>query len=66
MIAYRRREGRLKMIGSGNPLWPQAFYPRVGGMIDISDGDTLMARCDYESNRKTTTYAGFVVDFLIS
>lgn len=58
ITGYRVRDGKTKMIGKGNPQWPQAFYTRVGGEIDIKKGDDLMMRCDYKSNRNRWTYVG--------
>ena len=58
MTAYRLRAGKTKMIGKGNPLWPEAFYPRVGGEVDVRGGDVLMARCDYKSDRDVATHVG--------
>ncbi|XP_078484053.1 peptidyl-glycine alpha-amidating monooxygenase B [Ciona intestinalis] len=58
ITGYRYRDGQYKMIGKGNPQWPHAFFTRVGGTIDIKSGDTVMARCDYESTRDVATNAG--------
>ena len=35
------------MIGKGNPLWPHAFYTRVGGPISLRKGDDVFATCRY-------------------
>ena len=35
------------MIGKGNPLWPHAFYTRVGGPISLRGGDEVFATCRY-------------------
>jgi len=59
LTAYRIRDGKSKMIGKGNPKWPEAFYKRVGKNIDLESGDKLMARCDYVSNRNKETVCGF-------
>ena len=56
--AYRIRNGKTVMIGKGNPLWPEAFFTRVGGSIDLKPGDELIARCDYRSHRDRTTFVG--------
>ena len=61
VTAYRVRDGKSKMIGKGNPLWPEAFYKRVGDVITLKRGDKLMARCDYVSNRDVATFCGFLI-----
>jgi len=38
------------MIGKGNPLWPHAFYTRVGGPIKLNPGDFITATCRYYNN----------------
>jgi len=57
--AYRVREGETKMIGKGNPTWPEAFYMRERESIDLQYGDKLIARCDYASNRNVDTFWGY-------
>jgi len=59
VTAYRVRDGKSKMIGKGDPLWPEAFYKRVGDVITLQRGDKLMARCDYVSSRDVATFCGF-------
>jgi len=58
ITGYRWRNGETKMIGKGNPQWPHAFYPRVGGSLELKSGDILLARCVYASNRTTYAQAG--------
>ena len=58
ITAYRVRNNKAVMIGKGNPMWPHAFYLRVGGSIEIRPEDGLIARCVYHSNRITHTYVG--------
>jgi len=58
ITAYRVRNNKYTMIGKGNPLWPEAFYKRVGGDVILQPGDKLLMRCDYRSNRDTWTYVG--------
>ncbi|XP_060607191.1 peptidyl-glycine alpha-amidating monooxygenase-like isoform X2 [Ruditapes philippinarum] len=45
---YKVVNGEYKLIGKGNPQWPQAFYP-VEDNIRINPGDILAARCTYNS-----------------
>ena len=59
VTAYRVRDGKSKMIGKGNPIWPQAFYEREVKSIDLKYGDKLFARCNYVSNRSIDTFSGF-------
>jgi hypothetical protein len=47
ITGYRYSSEEFKMIGKGNPQWPQAFFPRVGGSIVINPGDFVSATCTY-------------------
>ncbi|CAK8677220.1 unnamed protein product [Clavelina lepadiformis] len=58
ITGYRYRNGIYKMIGKGNPQWPHAFYPRVGGAIDIEPGDTIIARCTYRNDQDRVVHQG--------
>jgi hypothetical protein len=42
---YRKESEEYTMIGKGNPLWPHAFFGRVGGPITIETGDFVSATC---------------------
>nr|XP_039256988.1 peptidyl-glycine alpha-amidating monooxygenase B-like isoform X1 [Styela clava] len=58
ITGYRLRSGKYKMIGKGNPKWPQSFYPRVGGELELKKGDVLAAQCDYNNTRDESIHAG--------
>ena len=41
-----------KIIADGDPQKPQAFYP-LKEIVTIKPGDSLFARCTYDSTSKT-------------
>lgn len=45
---YVQHEGEWKMIGKGNPQWPQMFYP-VKEQLVVKPGDKVAAQCVYNS-----------------
>ncbi|XP_032230228.2 peptidyl-glycine alpha-amidating monooxygenase A isoform X2 [Nematostella vectensis] len=58
ITGYRVRDGKWTLIGKGDPQRPQAFYP-IKQEVDIKDGDTLAARCTYNTMKKDRiTYIG--------
>ena len=58
ITGYRWRDHNATMIGKGNPQWPHAFFPRVGGNIVLREGDVVLMRCVYSSDRPVATYVG--------
>ncbi|XP_069481564.1 peptidyl-glycine alpha-amidating monooxygenase isoform X4 [Ambystoma mexicanum] len=50
---YRIRDGEWTLIGRQSPQLPQAFYP-VSHQLDVSNGDTLAARCVFTGEGRTT------------
>nr|AEI84584.1 peptidylglycine alpha-amidating monooxygenase [Conus bullatus] len=40
--------GTYNLIGKGNPMWPQAFYP-TNTSVEVKPGDSLVARCTFNS-----------------
>ncbi|KAL9986947.1 hypothetical protein ACROYT_G001165 [Oculina patagonica] len=48
ITGYRIRNGIWTMLGKGDPQAPQAFYP-MEKTYEIKKGDTLVARCTYDS-----------------
>ena len=58
ITGYRYRSGEFDMIGKGNPLWPHAFYTRVGGPIRLEPGDYITATCRYFNDNDETIGVG--------
>ncbi|XP_033126806.1 peptidyl-glycine alpha-amidating monooxygenase B-like [Anneissia japonica] len=57
--SYRIRNGRWIILGKGNPMLPQAFYPIANDNIDIQYGDILAVQCSYDSSgRDSINYDG--------
>eukprot|EP00116_Pleurobrachia_bachei_P002239 sb/3462501/ len=57
--AWREREGRWELIGTGDPRKPQMFYLIEGEKTPISEGDLVHARCVFDSSdRDTRTIIG--------
>ncbi|XP_028399075.1 peptidyl-glycine alpha-amidating monooxygenase-like [Dendronephthya gigantea] len=58
VTGYRIRNGKWHLIGKGDPRRPQAFY-KVNSKDSLLPGDTLAARCTYDSTKRDrTTYIG--------
>ncbi|XP_059168734.1 peptidyl-glycine alpha-amidating monooxygenase B-like isoform X2 [Physella acuta] len=54
VITGYQYNGTYHTIGKGNPQWPQTFYP-VQEKIEIKPGDSLAARCTYDSTSMDRT-----------
>jgi hypothetical protein len=55
----------VDIIADGDPLKPQTFYP-LQNTFTLQNGDTIMARCIYETHsKKTTTYIGKIKQLYI-
>ncbi|KAH9499188.1 hypothetical protein Btru_004367, partial [Bulinus truncatus] len=54
VITGYQHNGTYHEIGKGNPQWPQAFYP-VKDVIEVKYGDSLAARCTYQSTSMSKT-----------
>ncbi|ESN91950.1 hypothetical protein HELRODRAFT_90150, partial [Helobdella robusta] len=47
--AYVKKSSGWKLIGKGNPQWPQAFWPTNDKELVIENGDFIAAKCVYNS-----------------
>lgn len=62
ITGYRIRNGQWTLIGKGDPLRPQAFYP-MDKNVTIKSGDSMAARCTYDSTKRDRlTYIGATME----
>lgn len=53
MTGYVFRKGKWLLIGKGNPLWPQAFWPVQSENLKFQKGDIIAVRAVYSTENET-------------